>query len=221
MASDREREKICRAICFPPDFLGCPCRTLRCREQELITLHQVRWRQTLPPGWANWITDFRRGFIAWIECSCQAWINHGPRIVATHPIERVVLTDREPFDEIAWVNADTPRRSRPAVLSRPPRGTPEQREACRIPEAIFRLLPGVPNHANWHDFRPPDPDPRNALNTAALQWARLVAGLDQRLPCVNCENTGSITVPRQRSLFGVKAPCPVCKGTGTVIEVSA
>lgn len=37
-----------------------------------------------------------RGFVAEVRCPLAAWLEHGPRIVREHPVERVTITDREP-----------------------------------------------------------------------------------------------------------------------------
>jgi uncharacterized protein (TIGR02996 family) len=41
----------------------------------------------------------RRGFIESVRCPLGAWLEHGPRIVAEHPVERVEITDREPRED--------------------------------------------------------------------------------------------------------------------------
>jgi uncharacterized protein (TIGR02996 family) len=45
---------------------------------------------------------FRRGFVAEVRCTLADWMAHGPAIVATHPVERVVLTDRIPMYDVSF-----------------------------------------------------------------------------------------------------------------------
>lgn len=40
---------------------------------------------------------WRRGFIADVTCTMAEWEQHGPVICARHPVERVVITDKEPY----------------------------------------------------------------------------------------------------------------------------
>lgn len=46
--------------------------------------------------------DYRteRGFIHTVRCPLAAWVEHGPAVVAAHPVERVVVTDVNAHDYI-------------------------------------------------------------------------------------------------------------------------
>ncbi len=42
---------------------------------------------------------WRRGFIASVRCTWDAWQQHGRAVALAHPLERVELTDREPRED--------------------------------------------------------------------------------------------------------------------------
>lgn len=46
--------------------------------------------------WANFKVFWNRGFIAEVSCTMAEWEQHGPAICDQHPVERVVITDKEP-----------------------------------------------------------------------------------------------------------------------------
>jgi uncharacterized protein (TIGR02996 family) len=59
------------------------------------------WLMSGSPPMVIW----RRGFPCEIRCPLAWWLEHGPAIVREHPIERVVITDREPQQD-ASLNSD-------------------------------------------------------------------------------------------------------------------
>lgn len=53
---------------------------------------------------------WQRGFIRDVACTMAQWLEHGPAICSEHPVERVVITDKEPLQiaglgilEFEWV----------------------------------------------------------------------------------------------------------------------
>jgi len=60
----------------------------------------------IPDGkrWHDCI-KFRRGFIHTVRATLADWLKHGPAVVREHPVTKVVLTDREPFEQTSggWV----------------------------------------------------------------------------------------------------------------------
>lgn len=61
--------------------------------------------------------SFWRGFVHAVRCPLAAWLEHGRSICAAHPVERVELSDREPWisypsdDDVpayVWFPDDTP-----------------------------------------------------------------------------------------------------------------
>jgi uncharacterized protein (TIGR02996 family) len=42
---------------------------------------------------------FRGGFVSMVRCSLDAWQRLGPALAKAHPIETLLLTDREPADQ--------------------------------------------------------------------------------------------------------------------------
>jgi uncharacterized protein (TIGR02996 family) len=57
-------------------LLGLPCRGILCRND-----HDHR-------GW-EWA--WSRGFVSRVSCPLTAWLEHGPKVVAVHPVETVTL----------------------------------------------------------------------------------------------------------------------------------
>lgn len=85
-------------------------KVLREREQELL----CRYGDSLLGErfmWDYWLPVLRRGFVAELTMSLSDWLEHGPAIVREHPVERVVITDREPYmmrGGCEWQGTDLP-----------------------------------------------------------------------------------------------------------------
>jgi uncharacterized protein (TIGR02996 family) len=80
---------------------------LQGREQELLAVNAAKWS---PPGFLavtspdyfgrpdeHRILVYRRGFVESVHGPLAAWLEHGPAVVASHPVEGVTATDREPW----------------------------------------------------------------------------------------------------------------------------
>lgn len=67
---------------------------------------RIRWQCDRPrehlhtdyPGQRSVTAIYNRGFIAEARCTMAQWLQHGPSICSEHPVERVVITDKEPDD---------------------------------------------------------------------------------------------------------------------------
>ncbi len=100
---------------------------------------------------------------------CGAWGRNpgiGPAVVAAHPVERVVLTDRlayptRPDDKVAWFPPDVPGGY--------------EAHTHRLPEDLFLRLEGfdsrgaAESQVRWYNSRS---NADAALSLAALSWAR-------------------------------------------------
>jgi len=89
------------------------CR-LRQRERELLQQYCRQWCD-LPGPWlpvqylpevalvryqyAGYVVGCRfcRGFVEMVRCLCGDWLEHGPAIVQQCPVQKVWLSDKEPF----------------------------------------------------------------------------------------------------------------------------
>lgn len=109
----------------------------------------------------------RRGFVAEVRLSCQDWLAHGPAIARRQPIERVVLTDKQPGR--MWGhdtgNESNYRRWWDALHSDANR----HMDADVLPDCIFRCIV-FPFKSGYHF--PTESDALDALSTAAIAWAR-------------------------------------------------
>lgn len=88
---------------------------LRMKDRAALLLadNQVRWRQHLPDGWANWVTTFRRGFIEDITLSAQDFFDCAADLFSMLPILRVELTNWQPVqvqrrEGIRWMVGSAP-----------------------------------------------------------------------------------------------------------------
>lgn len=103
----------------------------------------------------------RRGFIDEVRCPLKSWWEHGPALVAAHPIQRVRLTDREPWviagERFYWTqtNDNAP--------------WPDYFERFRycLPHSIW-VLTGQLSCDWW----PTAGEAIDAVNAAALLWAK-------------------------------------------------
>jgi uncharacterized protein (TIGR02996 family) len=138
----------------------------RHRERELLASHQVDWRMRDLPGmpFGNWVTDFRRGFVAEVTLPCGQWMRHGPALVRAAPLERVILPDRHRsrwargggLGDYYWVEQHGPTAHLPD----------------RLPAPLFAFLPpGLPDQDGVMTYETGDAA-REALSHAALAWAR-------------------------------------------------
>ena len=113
-----------------------------------------------------------RGFVCEVRCSLDQWLQHGPAVVAAHPVERVEVTDREPSgsagDEgqrFGWWNAGDRGYNPNDPLA--PAG---------LLRAVWELLDGYhvfagpPNVIKWYPTREAA---MNALSAALIGWAKL------------------------------------------------
>lgn len=69
-----------------------PCRCGRCervrRQNELLSEHLDEWVPACLDDAERTLAIFSRGFLSGIECSIPEWMQHGPAIVQSCPIER-------------------------------------------------------------------------------------------------------------------------------------
>lgn len=112
-------------------------------------------------GW-NYLV--RRGFVSEVKCHMSLWLDHGKDICAMHPVERVVITDREPltmrFGKGWWCHLPE---------------YPEQDEHD-IPLNLWDRLVGhikgePPGSLYWKIYRSDD-DAHAALSSACLAHAK-------------------------------------------------
>lgn len=142
-----ERAEFIRVQCelahwFDPYEYAPQAEPLRRREQELILLGKLTDLSPIQ-GPATYI--FRRGFVHRVRCPCAAWLEHGPAIVRSQPIERVELSDRKP----AWLV----RPGFPVGWLRQLDFPSGQRREDELPDALFDRLKDGPRcrylNPNW------------------------------------------------------------------------
>lgn len=110
-----------------------------------------------------------RGFICEFHCTMEKWLKHGLAVCFEHPVERVVIVDKEPYHNgfgWSWYN---PNRKNPSHAVS---------DAANIPVDIFYCLKGWDN---WN-YRPLNgnrcrPYPatevaKDALSASCIDWAR-------------------------------------------------
>lgn len=170
---------------------SCKCavceeaKPLRRRERELLKGHALYWLAALHPavdperceyrqesghvvefgGALLGAATFRRGFVASASLTLDAFMAHAAELFAWHPVERVVLVDREPMAGAAslfgWVAGDFPRAAR-----------------AGLPPPLFLALAGhlsvgmSPERTRWYD----SPESANAaLSAACVALGRTLA----------------------------------------------
>jgi uncharacterized protein (TIGR02996 family) len=100
-------------------------QSLRLRERELLEEHAHTWLSGIPGlkafalnaqtlGWEATVQSeisemyeirpiyptWRRGFVANIRLSHDSYVAHAPHIFSWHPVEKVTLSDREPYGPV-------------------------------------------------------------------------------------------------------------------------
>lgn len=111
----------------------------------------------------------RRGFVECVSLPTAAFLKHAAELARRHPVERVVLTDREPYHNAAdcWMWA----ASRLFASGRA--------ENSVLPRDLFALLADdidILNRSSWRTYRTRDAA-NLALSRAACRYARAAAGL--------------------------------------------
>ncbi len=183
----------------------CPHCTLVRRERELLDENQLAWDVIDPSGlWAvfnptgqsftgmaPWSWEYRRGFVHKVWCTLPAWLDHGPKIVALHPVEVVVATDRKARHE---TSAHTPVGHMWCWYSW---FQDEEMDDEDLPEYLWKLLSGAmhsepvpPGYLWWKRYSDAQQADK-ALSDALLVWAKSppcpgCKGLRRRA-CVACD----------------------------------
>ena len=170
------------------------CGSSGCRLCPLLRRQQSAWRNvptnrlgeslvpnpfafTLPawPDHSPPVAHVCRGFAQSLQAPLQTLLDHGGAVAARHPVERVVVTDREPFRSRhnlhCWSDTD-------------PSDPFEHDSFSSVGEDLFRLLPqgklyktGNDDTA-WMDYDTPELA-KSALAHAVLNLMRLEAGLPE------------------------------------------
>lgn len=170
----------------PPGGLWHPAidgGKLAARELELLRRHgaellgfSIRWcaevaaagTRRVPP-----VAIFRRGFVSEVWCPQSDWLRHGPALARLHPVEKVTLSDKEPFVAVV-----PDGRGGPAVVSRVWYGNAPPGENAPDARLFGRLTRGELGSWGREDCRRyrPGEDPAADLSLACLAWARLPEG---------------------------------------------
>lgn len=139
-------------------------RCLRERERELLPLATGRHGcRLLPEAAGDW--RFGRGFVCEITLPLAAFEQHAGAIFATHPVTRVMLSDRVPY---RWTNGGCSWGSER-----------EYDVPDRLPDRLFSLLPdhGLSTSPlsmrGFADYRAAF----DALSDAGVAYGRELAGL--------------------------------------------
>lgn len=161
----------------------CQCRTCKLRRREYYSSRRFivwDWCGGVDDGWAHLIrvTDWSRGFVSSLTCTCAAFMQHAAAIFAAQPVTAVTISDREPG------RGDLPRVfwQRESVNYRlwPPQYT--QRRSYAVPDVLFdELLGREEMHSRTKSYDIPDLA-RAALSAACVSWARELVGLPPLTP---------------------------------------
>lgn len=112
------------------------------------------------PEEVDW--DYCRGFVERVRLPLQAWLDHGPALVAAHPLTRVERSDR-------YGNASP----RGWFCSETWHGSPGDREDGDLPPEIYAHLPRdyMCDDEGWKWYVTEEAA-RDAFSAACLVWAR-------------------------------------------------
>lgn len=112
----------------------------------------------------------RRGFAESVRLPLQAWLDHGPALVRRHPVERVVISDREPYRLDSGGGRCSWREDGRGW--RPYSGGDGHARSLLSP-VVFAMLPGPAASISdgWVTYGSPG-IAWEAANTALLAWAR-------------------------------------------------
>lgn len=105
-----------------------------------------------------------RGFVSKVECTCDEFMKVAEKLFTTHPIEGVVLTDKEewkgePHDDFQWYNGDRPH----------PTGIHQESD---LPQKLYLLLEQYfdeQHNAKGYHTRE---EARTALSRACVRYGR-------------------------------------------------
>jgi uncharacterized protein (TIGR02996 family) len=148
-------------------------------EPNTVEPRYYRWLAGTHSGWVRvpGYTDtddnsFRRGFVSEVFLPLAAALEHLPKLVRSHPLTRVELTDRGPLV------ADAPGGKKASWRKPYPKGgpAPQLAGAFTLPEEVWLLLPGRTAHhtPGWKTYKSVE----RAVDVASdawLAWARLPA----------------------------------------------
>ena len=163
------RVQISLASCVWAGTACSQCESLRRRERELLAANQVKWRLDLPSGWANWVTDFRRGLVAEIALPLAPFLAHAKEIFAIAPVEVVRLTCRAPApDSHGWNWAARERAWRVPLPSSSKMNLPWEM-FVRLQGGQRSERIGATRHFHWYDT---EEAARAALSRATVAWGR-------------------------------------------------
>lgn len=152
-----------------------PCDLVR-RDRELL----FRWGTKVIPEGVNVImaptwhkfartdagVEFSRGFVRRAFFPLAAWEQHGPALVAAHPVERVEMTDKRP--RLPQPNT-APDAARIGWFG------DKQGDPCDLPLEIWRLLARAHIAGTlWKEYAA-EADALDDLSLAALAWAKAEA----------------------------------------------
>lgn len=119
----------------------------------------------LPPGIGVSPGGVRRGFVASVRTTLALWLGHGQRAVESHPVEELVIVDREPITGegasrwLLW--SDNPYHD----------GWRLHRNRESLPVAVWKKLPRANTNATVAEYDAPALA-KSALGHAALMLMR-------------------------------------------------
>ena len=161
-SGDGDRAEFIRWCVRNPDLEGG--RTL---QPHIHLTERWRFNATIPGMKPNWYL-YRRGFVSEIRPPLVDFLTHAEELFRSHPIERVVLTDREPHGA-GWMWFDGGA------------GSELYWEISHwLPTCIHEVLPGgSPLAGGYHNHRQyPSVNAANAaLSAACVAYGRSRAGL--------------------------------------------
>jgi uncharacterized protein (TIGR02996 family) len=152
---------------------------------------------TMPEGVEVAPGGIRRGFVAEVRCTLAAFEAHAAALFAAQPIERVVLTDKQPdhverepgFGCWTWHNNEA------------------QQTRYTLPRWLWALIP-----KGWFDS---ETDALDALSAALVTHGRRLARID--VPCGACGGRGEVDEKNYHSAWDTHG-CAKCKGAGWVLN---
>jgi uncharacterized protein (TIGR02996 family) len=204
LPGDRERAEFIRVqcelarLCQEPVAPWTDFRLLECRRSLTSAVDHgdyeflvPDWTGTPPGDWSWYVVDgsqlvvastyypftlhWRRGFVEAISVSLVDFQTHAARLFASHPVQHVTLTDRQPAPHA--VLDGVPGESLWAWGLYPLSGLIAVELAYHLPGCLYDALEGyVDNLFGWRFYRT-QAEAQDALAQACVRWGRQQAGL--------------------------------------------
>jgi uncharacterized protein (TIGR02996 family) len=174
------------------------------------TATEIRGREHGP---TRWRFVWSRGFVSEVRCTLSDFERHAAALFAAQPIERVVLTDKQPssFDKgvppFYWFGD----------------GWISSRHDDELPDYLLGIMEELRLGNSFN--RPDGAKARtfdasqlalDAASAALVTYGRRLARID--VPCDDCDGSGRTTLGKPLKAGGFDHKCLACGGSGCVLN---